>query len=342
MGPEETLTQVIKKALVTGGGGFVGKAIVKRLLQSGVETIVVGRNRYPEVEQVGGRCVVGNICDASLMARAAEGVDIVFHVAAMAGIWGSWKTYYAANVVGTEVVVASCRKNKVPHLVYTSTPSVVFNREDIKGGDESLPYATRYLCHYAKSKVIAEKTVLGANCRSLATCAIRPHLIWGPGDPHLLPRLVDSGRKKRLRRVGDGTNLVDISYIDNVAHAHILAANNLSERKTAAGKAYFISQGEPVNLWDWIDELFAAMDIDRVRSSLSFPAAYRLGGVLEAVYKLTGSKKEPRMTRFLAEQLAKSHYFSIENAQKDLGYRPIISTTEGLRRTVQWLQCDEK
>jgi nucleoside-diphosphate-sugar epimerase len=223
-------------------------------------------------------------------------------------------------------------------LVYTSTPSVVFNRADITGADESLPYAEEYLCHYAKSKVMAERIVLGANSTSLSTCALRPHLIWGPGDPHLLPRLLESGSKKILKRVGDGSNLVDISYIDNVAHAHILAAKNLSETGTAAGKPYFISQGEPVNLWDWINELFVAMDIDEVQASLSFPFAYRLGGVFEAIYKIARLKNEPKMTRFLAEQLAKSHYFSIENAQNDLGYEPVISTIEGLERTVQWLK----
>jgi nucleoside-diphosphate-sugar epimerase len=339
MGTKETLSPSIKQALVTGGGGFVGKAIVRRLLESGVSTSVLGRHRYPEVESLGGQCIVGDLGDYATVKRAVEGVDIVFHVAALAGIWGAWKDYYSTNVVGTENIVEGCRKNKVPMLVYTSTPSVVFNRTDIRGGDERLEYAEKYLCHYAKSKVMAEKAVLGANCPTLLTCAIRPHLIWGPGDPHLLPRLLASGRKKMLKRVGDGSNLVDISYIDNVADAHILAAKNLSGKGTAAGKPYFISQGEPVNLWDWINELFAAMNIDRVQASLSFPVAYRLGAVLEAMYKIGGSAKEPKMTRFLAEQLAKSHYFSIKNARNDLNYDPVISTTEGLRRTIQWLKA---
>jgi nucleoside-diphosphate-sugar epimerase len=339
MGTKETFSLSIKRALVTGGGGFVGKAIVTRLIKLGIETVVLGRNRYPEIETLGGTCVVGDVSDSVAMDRAAAGVDIVFHVAALAGIWGSWKEYYKTNVLGTETTVDSCQRNGVPMLVYTSTPSVVFNRSDINGGDESLPYATKYLCHYAKSKVIAEQNILAANCSTLLTCAIRPHLIWGPGDPHLLPRLLESGRKKLLKRVGDGSNLVDISYIENVAHAHLLAAKNLSEQASAAGKAYFISQGEPVNLWDWINDLFTAMDIDRVKRSVSFPLAYRIGGLLEAVHKISRSVKEPRMTRFLAEQLAKSHYFSIDNARRDLGYAPVISTSEGLRRTVSWLKA---
>lgn len=338
MGTNEHITLSINTALVTGGGGFVGKSIVKKLVDLGVETRVIGRNHYPEIDAIGGKCIVGNICDKALMLRATKGVDTVFHVAALAGIWGEWQDYYTTNVVGTETVVACCLENNVPNLVYTSTPSVVFNRKDITCGDESLDYATEFLCHYAKSKVMAEKIVLGANSSSLKSCAIRPHLIWGPGDPHLLPRLIDSGRKRILKRVGDGANLVDISYVDNVAHSHILAAKNLSEEATAAGKAYFISQDQPVNLWDWVNELFEQLDIPVVQSALSFPVAYRLGGILEFVYRTFKLQNEPRMTRFVAEQLAKSHYFSTENARRDLGYKPIVSTEEGLRRTVQWLK----
>ncbi len=338
MGTKEDFPSTIKKALVTGGGGFVGKAIVKRLLELGVETRVIGRHRYPEVEAAGAECFIGDISQPRGIMEVAKGVDIVFHVAALAGIWGPWKNYYVTNVVGTKNVIENCRAGKVAMLVYTSTPSVVFNGKDIQGGDERLDYAEKSLCHYATSKIIAEKMVLAANSSDLRTCALRPHLIWGPGDPHLLPRLLASGKKQQLKRVGEGANLVDISYIDNVAHAHILAAKNLAGQATASGKAYFISQGIPVNLWDWINELFTKMSIPEIQSSLSETFAYRLGGVLELLYAACRAKNEPRMTRFLAEQLAKSHYFSIANAEMDLGYKPIVSTDEGLRRTVQWLK----
>lgn len=338
MGSKENISLTFSKALVTGGGGFVGKAIVKRLLSLGVETRVVGRHHYPDVADLGGECIVGNICDEATMIRATEGVDIVFHVAALAGIWGAWQDYHSTNVIGTDTVIKSCRENSVEMLVYTSTPSVVFNRENIRGGDESLPYATEFLCHYARSKVIAEKRVLEENSNSLSTCALRPHLIWGPGDPHLLPRLLESGRRGLLKRVGDGSNLVDISYIDNVAHGHILAAKNLSESGTAAGKSYFISQGEAVNLWNWINELFEKVGIPSVEKAVSFPVAYKVGGVLECMYSTLRLKKEPRMTRFLAEQLAKDHYFSIEKSQRDFGYEPLVSTKEALHTTVEWLK----
>jgi nucleoside-diphosphate-sugar epimerase len=338
MGGKADFTPGIRTALVTGGGGFVGSAIARSLLNLGVETTVIGRHHYPEIKGAGGRCLVGDISLPRVMAEAAEGVDIVFHVAALAGIWGPWPAYYRTNVVGTGQVLEGCRKNRVAMLVYTSTPSVVFDRADIRGGDERLGYARAPLCHYATSKILAEQMVLAANSDELRTCALRPHLIFGPGDPHLLPRLLASGRKKQLKRVGDGSNLVDVSYIDNVTHAHLLAAKNLAEKGTAGGKPYFISQGTPVNLWGWINDLFAEMAVPPVSSSVSTATAYRLGGALELIHTVCRLDREPRMTRFLAEQLAKSHYFSIANARQDLGYEPVVSMAEGLQKTVRWLK----
>lgn len=320
------------KALITGGGGFVGKAIVRQLLAQNVQCLVVGRHSYPELESLGVTCRQGDICDRGFIRKCCQGVDTVFHVAAMAGIWGRWRDYYATNVLGTENVLAGCRAEGVRHLVYTSTPSVVFNQHSICNGDEKLPYADRFLCHYARSKVMAEELVLAASDHDLRTCAIRPHLVWGPGDPHLIPRLINRGRKGQLRQVGDGQNLVDISYIDNVAHAHLLAANNLAGVGTASGRAYFISQGEPVNLWQWINELFSGLDIAPVRSKVFYSAAYGIGAMLEGFYRLAGWQNEPQMTRFLAQQLAKSHYFSIAMATCDLGYQPLVSTEEGMER----------
>lgn len=329
----------IQKALVTGGGGFVGKAIVDQLLKRNIETVVVGRNHYPDIVARGVRCLVGNISDQPFMDMATENIDVVFHVAALAGIWGPWKDYYISNVLGTQTVINSCVRNGVRSCVYTSTPSVVFDRNDITGAAEDLSYARKPLCNYARSKIMAEKIALAANSDSMLTCAIRPHLIWGPGDPHLLPRLIESGRKKKLKRVGDGRNLVDISYIENVAYAHLLAAQNLIETGTAAGKAYFVSQGNPVNLWDWINELYRALDIQEIESAISFPLASKIGGALEIVHSLFRLKTEPQMTRFLAEQLAKSHYFSIDNAKNDLGYEPLVTTEDGLKKTIEWLKA---
>jgi nucleoside-diphosphate-sugar epimerase len=325
------------KALVTGGGGFLGSAIVRQLVNKGHEVGVFGRHHYPHLEKFDVRQFQGDILDSDSLIRAMQGYDTVFHVAAKAGIWGAKHEFEQINVTGTRNVLGACFANGVATLVYTSTPSVVFDHHDLHGADETIPYADRFLCYYASSKAVAEQMVLAADTDLLKTCAIRPHLIWGPGDPHLIPRLVDRGKRGQLKIIGNGSNLVDISYIENVADAHILAAENLNSSATAAGNAYFISQGNPVNLWNWINELFSRIGIMPVKKKISFRSAYAFGTLLEGVYMWFSLDKEPRMTRFLAEQLARSHWFSIDRARRDLGYTPRISTSEGMDRVVKWL-----
>lgn len=328
----------MKKALITGGGGFVGRAIVRMLLEKGVECWVIGRSHYPDLKEKGVKCLRGDIADRSVLQNCHEHFDVVFHTAALAGIWGEWSLYYATNVLGTENIIQFCHGKNVKALVYTSTPSVVFAGEDIFGGDETLPYADKYLCNYAQSKMIAEKTVLQVDQQKIRTCAIRPHLIWGPGDPHLIPRLIERGRKKQLKIVGDGSNLVDLTYIDNVAHAHILAADNLLTNGSASGKPYFIGQEEPVNMWKWINELFKELGVPQVNRKVSLQKAMAAGRFLEKMYTLFSPLKEPKMTRFLALQLATSHYFSHKNATNDFNYKPIISLEEGMERLLLWLR----
>ncbi|MHB8788921.1 MAG: NAD-dependent epimerase/dehydratase family protein [Desulfobulbaceae bacterium] len=328
----------MRRALVTGGGGFVGLAVVRKLRERGVETTVVGRHRYPAVEELGSRCLIGDIRDVEFMNRAVAGHDTVFHVAAKAGIWGSHAEYHSVNVTGTGNVLTACRAQGVRSLVQTSTPSVVFAGGDIEGGDETLPYSTKPLCEYAATKITAERMVLAANSEGLRTTALRPHLVWGPGDTQIIPRLLARGRQGRLRMVGSGSNRVDISYIDNVADAHLLAAENLAGPGTAAGQAFFISQGEPVVLWQWINDLFARVDVQPVTRRVPLTRARRAGRILEMVYSLLRLQSEPPMTRFLAEQLALSHWFSIAKAEKILGYRPLVSGRNGMDRLVAWLE----
>jgi len=280
----------------------------------------------------GGEWGGGDIGGGACVCGGRKNGETGFNVGGVAGIGGKWDGYFRINVTGTRNVLAACQKNGVRKCVYTSTPSVVFNGADIIDGDETLPYGERVLCHYAKSKILAEKLVLESNSNTFRTCAIRPHLVWGPGDPHLISRLLARGRKKELKKVGDCTNLVDISYVENVATAHLLAAENLENSGTAAGKAYFISQGEPVNLWDWVDELFQNFNVPAIEKRVPFCVAYLAGAILEASHNVFAPEKEPKMTRFLAEQLAKSHCFSIENARNDFGYTPLINTKEGMRR----------
>lgn len=323
--------------LVTGGGGFLGKRIVQMLLEKGHVCSVVGRSDYPELKELGCTCHKGDITNLSFLQDCFQNIDTVFHVAALAGIWGPWDTYYKTNVIGTQNVIAACKRNNVNRLIYTSTPSVVFNGDDIIEGDESLPFAEKTLCNYAKSKILAEKYFLNAIDDEFTGCAIRPHLIWGPEDPHLIPRIIEQGKAKKLKIVGTGENLVDISYVDNVAHAHILAAESLCGSNKANGQVYFIGEENPVNLWGWINELFETLDIPTIEKKISFNSAYTIGAVLELCFKTFRVNGEPPMTRFVAEQLAKSHYFSHQKAKDDFGYFPLVNTEEGMKLLLKWI-----
>jgi nucleoside-diphosphate-sugar epimerase len=321
------------RALVTGGGGFLGLYIVEQLRARGDAVRVLCRGRYPRLDELGVETVAGDIRDAEAVARACVDVDMVFHVAAVAGIWGPWEHYHGINTDGTLHVLAGCRRHGVSRLVYTSSPSVIYDGRDHCNADESLPYPDRYLCHYPHSKALAEQAVLASNGRDgLSTVSLRPHLIWGPRDNHLIPRLIDRARSGRLRRVGPGDNLISVSYVENAATAHLQAADRLGPHSPVSGKAYFINEPEPVRMWGWIDELLKAAGLPPVKRAVSRRFAYAAGAAMEVAWAAGRLSGEPPMTRFLAQQLGGSHYYSIARARTDFGYSPPISFAEGMRR----------
>ncbi len=325
--------KTMKRALVTGGGGFLGLYIVEQLVARGVFVRVLCRGKYARLNELQVECISGDVRYAATVARACHGVDTVFHVAASSGIWGAWDHYHGINTVGTHNVIAACQTQNVPRLVYTSSPSVVYDGHDHQQANETLRYPVRYLCHYPHSKALAERAVLEANgAHDLTTVALRPHLIWGPRDNHLIPRLVARAKAGTLRRVGRGDNLISMSYVENAAHAHLLAADGLAPGSPVAGQAYFINEREPVNLWAWINELLGLAGLPPVQKSISPRTAYAAGAALETVYKLLHLPGEPPMTRFLAQQLSRSHSYDIGKATRDFGYQPIVSVGEGMRR----------
>ena len=320
------------KALVTGGGGFLGRKIVEQLLERGWSVRVLCRSHPASLEALPVEIILGDICDRQSVAAACDGVEVVFHVAGVAGLGGSWQRYYRTNTLGTRNVLEACQRQRVGRLVYTSSPSVTFDGTDQCGVDESAPYPKRWLAHYPRSKALAEQMVLAANGHNgLLTCALRPHLIWGPGDRQLIPRLLQRARSGRLRRVGDGRNLIDTVYVDNAARAHLLAADAISPGSPAAGSAYFISQGQPVNCWQWIDQILALAGLPPVRRGVTLKMAWRIGLVFELLYAVLRIDSDPPMTRFLAAQLGTSHYYDISRARRELGYQPEISTAEGMQ-----------
>jgi nucleoside-diphosphate-sugar epimerase len=325
-----------KKVLVTGGGGFLGSAIVKLLVQRKDHVRSFSRNRYPDLSSMGIEQIQGDNRNHTAIGQALKGVDLVFHTAAKAGIWGEYSDYYRTNVTGTQNVIAGCKKHNITRLIYTSSPSVVFNGTDMEGVNESVPYPSKYHAHYPKTKAIAEQHVIQAAGDGLMTIILRPHLIWGPRDKHFIPRIIS--RAKHLIRVGNGKNLVDTVYIDNAADAHILAAEALEKNPKFSGNIYFISQGDPVLLWDMINYILKAAGLAPVRRSMPRRMAWLMGFILEFAYRAFNISTEPRMTRFLADELAKAHWFDISAARKDLGYLPRISIKEGLLRLENWLQ----
>ena len=332
------------KALVTGGGGFLGRYIVEQLLDRGDQVTSFSRSRYPELEQSGAQTTQGDLQDADALRQACHEVDTVFHVAAQAGLWGTWESFYNTNVVGTQNVIEACQAQGVERLIYTSSPSVIFDNTPQEGCDESLPYPAKYESFYPHTKAIAERMVKKANGqRELLTVCLRPHLIWGPRDNHILPQLIARAKKGRVPQVGDGTNKADLTYVKDAARAHLLAADALQPGSRAAGSpaagaVYFISQDAPVNMWRWINDLLARLDISPIKQRLSLKLARAAGAVLEGLYRILPLKGEPRMTRFLASELAMSHYYDISRAKRDLGYSPQYTMDQALEETIDYLK----
>lgn len=325
------------KAFVTGGGGFLGTRIVELLLARGDEVVGYSRGSYPILEAAGARWVRGDIADENALAAAMRGCDAVFHVAAKAGVWGPRADYERVNVAGTAAVLGAARSAGIRRLVFTSSPSVCFDGRDHVAAANDLPYAARFLCDYPRTKVAAEQAVLAANGAELATCALRPHLVFGPRDPHLLPRLVARARAGKLVIVGDGTNRVSLTYVDNAAWAHLDAADRLVPGAAHAGRAYFVNQAEPVVLWAWIVALLERLSIPSPQRRLSARIAYATGSACEALWSLAGRSSEPPLTRFVARQLSSTHTYDLAPAQQAFGYRERVDLAPATERTVAWL-----
>jgi len=326
------------KALVTGGGGFLGGALVRLLLSKGAEVRVLARGSYPELEALGVECLQGSVADEDAAGRACLGRDTVFHAAAKVGMWGRYEDFYNANVLGTANLLAAAKAAGTARFVFTSTPSVVYPRggRDVNGWDESVPYPAEFDSFYAETKARAERLVLKANSMRFATTALRPHLVWGPGRDHMIATIIARGRAGRLRRIGDFNELIDVTYIDDAANAHWLAAEKLRPGAACAGKAYFISQGDPRPNWDIVNMILAAAGAPPVSRSVPYTAARAAAAVLEAAWRLVRAESEPPLTRFVLQQLTTAHWFDISAARRDLGYAPALTIEQGMERLKEW------
>ena len=330
------------KVLVTGGGGFLGSAICRQLLARGDEVIAYQRSTADELKKLGIEVVQGDITDTDLLRKASREADAIIHTAAKAGLSVIYDDYYAPNVTGTQNVLSACRSNDIDKLVFTSSPSVTHSDGDIEGGDESLPYPETYNSPYPETKSLAEKQVMAANCADLHTVSLRPHLIWGPGDTHLLPKLLERAKRGKLKLPGPD-KLIDTVYIDNAARAHLLALGKLETHpEIVGGKTYFISNDEPVTQGKIISGLLNAAGIEIDIQAISPRLAITAGTLLESGWKLFGLKSEPPLTRWSAEHLSTAHWYDISAAKRDLAYSAEVSIKEGLKRLAAAYQPNTK
>ncbi len=327
------------RAVVTGAGGFVGGAIARQLLARGDEVVALARGHYPALEALGATSARIDLTSPTGLDEALTGADVVFHVAAKTGVWGSRDAFWSINVDGTQALLDAARRVGVGRFVFTSSPSATFDGHDADGLSEAdCPYPERFESFYPESKAEAERRVLAANDQTFATTALRPHLVWGPGDPHLLPRVISKRKQGRLAIVGAGQNRVDLTFVENAAVAHLQACDALSGSSANAGKAYFVTDGAPVVLWDWLNGFLESVGLDPVKRRVSLSTARKAGAVLELVWRWLGLKGEPPMTRFIASQLATAHWYDLTAAKEDFGYTPLVSPEEGLERAVVYFR----
>ena len=320
------------KILITGAGGFLGRYIVKLLQAKGHIVYGLGRHEHQDLIDQGVKWFKADIRNYEQVLNATKDVDAIIHCASKIAMWGEWQEFLAINVEGTKNLLKAAKQNKVKKFVYTSTPSVVFGRESIEGGNETLPYPENSVSLYGRSKAIAENEVLTTDQNKLLTCALRPHLIFGPGDDHLVPRLVDAAQSNRLKIIGDGTNQVDVIAVENAALAHVQALEALSTESQVKGQAYFVAQETPVKLWDFTNELLRIHKTKPVTKKISFKLAYAIGLIFEMMAKFFDYKKDKLpMTRFVAMQLSKSHWYKHDKAKEHFGYHPKLSTQDALK-----------
>jgi nucleoside-diphosphate-sugar epimerase len=320
------------KILVTGGGGFIGSALVRRLVEEGHDVSSFSRKKYPEHQPLGVKSICGDIADFEDTIEACRGMEVVFHVAGKVGVWGSHSEFYRSNVLGTQNMIRSCLQQGVHSLIFTSSASVIFRGDHLEGVDESHPYPESHVSIYTSTKAQAEQVVLKANSEQLRTISLRPHIVWGPGDTQLAPKIIERARSGKLRRPGKKDYLIDITYIDNFIDAQLLALMKLEESNEVCGRAFFVTNGEPIKIWEFLNAIIESAGIQDVHKSLPRSVSLFIAWCIEIFYRLLGKKKEPMITRFIVKELTTHHWFDISAAKNELGYSSRIHFKEGMER----------
>jgi 2-alkyl-3-oxoalkanoate reductase len=332
-----------RHSLVTGGSGFIGRALVSALRERGDLVTVVDLGARPYRDDV--TFVDADVRDREAMGRAIEGVDTVFHNASIVHTKRNREqTVWEVNLGGSRNVLEACVASGVPRLIYVSSASAVYEGKDIENGTEALPYARVSQAPYADSKIAAEREILEANGRGgVATCAIRPHVVFGPGDNRFLPAILERARNGKLRfSVGwRNDKLSDFTYVTNVSDALLLADERLGPGSPVAGQAYFITNGEPMPFFDFVNWILRELDMPQIRYAVPYPVAYAAAAIAETLDTLRGGtlNAEDGLSRFAVKYMCTHHYFSIDKARRELGYEPRVSLAEGVRISVEHLKA---
>lgn len=323
----------MKTILVTGGGGFVGKSLIKKLLNKGYQVKSLSRNFYEELATLSVTCYQGDIGgEFEKINLFFKNVDAVFHVASKVDMWGKYDDFFKTNVIGTRNIIKACKENNIKYLIYTSSPSVIANNDGLKEVDASFPYPKKYDAFYPETKAMAEKEIIKEGKKGeIFTLVLRPHLIWGPNDTNLIPTILDKAKNGKLKQIGDGKNIVDCSYIEDCTDAHILALEALEKNPSLSSNVYFVTQDEHIKLWDFINSILVAKKLPPIEKKVSKKLALSIARVLEFTSKMIPSFK-PLFTKFLITEMTTDHYFNIEKTKKDLGYSPKYSIKEGLKK----------
>ncbi|MEN8203282.1 MAG: SDR family NAD(P)-dependent oxidoreductase [Bacteroidota bacterium] len=328
--------------LVTGGGGFMGMALIKRLIKEGHKITSFSRREYPLHWALGINSIQADIRDYEEVEKACKNRDVVFHLAAKVGIWGDYDSYYSTNVTGTRNLIEACKKQGVGRIVFTSSSSVVFDGSDLDGIDESYPYPENFGSHYSATKAMAEQMILEANSEKLKTISLRPHLVWGPYDAHLIPGILKRASSGKLRRIGKHEHFIDTTYIDNMTDAIVLAAQALQTKPEAAGRNFFITNGEPARVWDFVNSIIQIAGHEPIQKRIPENVAMFAAGTAEFFHKSFKMKSEPFMTTFAIKELCTNHWFDISNARDVLGYNPAISYAEGFKNLKTYLRIGSR
>lgn len=327
-----------KKCTVIGGSGFLGQHMVEQLLAQGYAVNVFDIHQGFDNPQV--QFFIGDLCSQQDLYPALKGVSTVFHCASPPPYSNNKELFYRVNFIGIKTVIETCKEAGVQKLILTSSASVVFEGVDIKNGTEDLPYAMKPIDYYTETKILQERAVLDANDpkKNFLTAAIRPHGIFGPRDPQLVPILIDAARKGKMKfMIGNGKNLVDFTFVENVVHGHILAAEHLSRDAALGGKAFHITNDEPIPFWTFLSRILTGLNYEAPKYHIPYWVAYYLAFLLSLLVMVVSPliQIQPTFTPIRVALAGTFHYYSCEKAKKLIGYRPLVTMDEAVERTVK-------